>query len=219
MFDQFTSRFCVLPAGQHAGVAWCDPRLASAVGYLDLVERFAGCTFENGLYRLHDKHSGPACSALIAEAFPEFAPRTCPFGYDWLGRQFALDSGRIEDGEPLVLMLEPGTGQALEVPLPFAAFHEQLDDFREPALAASFFAQWAQANPSQIPIVHSECVGYRVPLFLGGKDVVENLEVTDLEVTGRCAVSSVRERAGCRQAHQSSRYRSAIDLEMRSSCP
>ena len=106
----------------------------------------------------------------------------CPFGYDWLGSQFALDSGRTEDGEPLVLILEPGTGEALQVPQSFAAFHEQLDDFREPALSAGFFAAWVQANPGQMPLGRDECIGYRLPLFLGGKDTVDNLEVIDLEV-------------------------------------
>jgi Domain of unknown function (DUF1851) len=27
-----------------------------------------------------------------------------------------------------------------------------------------------------------QCVGYQVPLFLGGKDSLENLEITDLDV-------------------------------------
>jgi hypothetical protein len=28
----------------------------------------------------------------------------------------------------------------------------------------------------------TECIGYRVPLFLGGSDTVENLEKVDLDV-------------------------------------
>lgn len=62
------------------------------------------------------------------------------------------------------------------------AFHDQLDDLREPALAAGFLVQWAAANPGALPVRSADCVGYRVPLFLGGKDTVENLEVIDLEV-------------------------------------
>ena len=33
-----------------------------------------------------------------------------------------------------------------------------------------------------MPLKADECVGYRVPLFLGGQDVVDNLEVSDLGV-------------------------------------
>ena len=182
MFEQFTTHFALLPGDQAAAAPWRDSRLMAAAGYSELAERFAGCTFESGLYRLHDAATGPHSSALLAGAFPEFAARACPFAYDWLGRQFALDSLRLEDGEALVLLLEPGTGEALQVPLSFATFHEQLDELREPALAAAFFADWAQANIGHVPLKADECVGYRVPLFLGGQDVVDNLEVSDLGV-------------------------------------
>jgi hypothetical protein len=182
MFERFVANFSELPTGQSRGTPWLDPRLQSADGYSLLAERFAGCTFENGLYRLHDQDSGTRCEGLIAGAFPDFAQRVCPFGYDWLGRQFALDAGRVEDQEALVLMMEPGTGQALEIPMSFAVFHEELDNLREPALAAGFFIQWAQAHPDQTPLAPDDCVGYRVPLFLGGKDLLENLETINMEI-------------------------------------
>jgi hypothetical protein len=78
--------------------------------------------------------------------------------------------------------MEPGTGQALEIPFGFESFHENLNDLREPALAATFFSRWASANGGAIPLAHGACVGYKVPLFLGGQDTVDNLEVIDLEV-------------------------------------
>jgi hypothetical protein len=182
MFERFLAAFSVLPAGQVPGEVWRDDRLLVCPGYPELASRFAGCSFENGLYRIHDAVTGPRAAALTAESFPQFASRGCPFGYDWLGRQFAVDSGRLEGREPLVLLFEPGTGEVLEIPFSFTRFHGQLDELREPALAGSFFAGWAQANPDLLPLDAEQCVGYKVPLFLGGKDVVENLEVTDLEV-------------------------------------
>jgi hypothetical protein len=182
MFEQFVERFSLAPSGQSTGTSWREPFLMSATGYQELFERFAGCTFENGLYRLRDNRSGPVVAALLAAAFPGYAQRAHPFGYDWLGSQFALDERRVEGGEALVLILEPGTGEALEVPLSFVQFHEQLDDLREAALAATFFAEWAAANPASVPLKHSDCVGYRVPLFLNGQDVIDNLEVSDLDV-------------------------------------
>jgi Domain of unknown function (DUF1851) len=182
VFERFVERFPLLPPGQVAESAWLDPRLRAATGYEDLAGRFAGCTFENGLYRLHDAESGPRAAALVAEAVPTIAARSCPFAYDWLGRQFAVDAQRVEAGESLVLLIEPGTGTALEVPMTFESFHENLDDYREPALAGSLFLEWAQTNPDRLPLKRTECVGYRVPLFLGGPDTVDNLDVSDLEV-------------------------------------
>jgi hypothetical protein len=182
MLDRFAASFRLEPPGQVAGSPWTDQRLLAVAGYRELAGRFAGCSFENGLYRLHDQVSGPRGESWIAGAFPRFASRACPFGYDWLGRQFAVDSSRVEGGEPLVLLFEPGTGAVLEIPFSLARFHEQLDELREPALAVSFFASWARANPELVPLAGMQCVGYKVPLFLGGKDHLDNLEVTDLDV-------------------------------------
>lgn len=182
MSERFAASFQVVPGGQVTGPLWCDDRLLAITGYRELARRFAGCSFENGVYRLHDARTGLPADALIAETFPQAASRACPFGYDWLGRQFAVDSARLDRGELLVLLLEPGTGQVLEIPFSFSGFHDQLDEVREPALAASFFAAWAEAHPDRLPLELAQCVGYKVPLFLGGKDVVDNLGVVDLDV-------------------------------------
>jgi hypothetical protein len=181
MFDQFVAEFKSPPA-KADDQAWAEPYLMGIQGYAEFSNRFAGRTFEEGLYRVVDGATGPKMAALIAEAFPDFSARAHPFAYDWLGRQFAVDSGRIDGGQPLVLMLEPGTGEVLEIPMSILAFHEKLGGLREPALAASFFAEWAQSSKGSLPLRLTECVGYRVPLFLGGTDTVDNLEVVDLEV-------------------------------------
>lgn len=183
MFGRFQDEFRLLPAEQVAGGTWREPRLLTAAGYEALADRFAGCSFENGLYRLHDDASGPRALTWIAEAFPEFADRACPFGYDWLGRQFAIDTGRQEVGQPLLLLLEPGTGEPLEIPSTFAAFHdEEIVDYRDAALASGFFDTWSHTQGAVVPVPRGSCVGYRVPLFLGGRDDVDNLELVDLDV-------------------------------------
>jgi Domain of unknown function (DUF1851) len=183
LFERFLAEHALLPPGQVARPVWSEPRLQAAIGYDELAGSFAGCSFQNGLYRLHDASSGPRAQALIAEAFASFAARAYPFAFDWLGRQFALDEGRKQAGEPLVLILEPGTGLALEVPLPFSTFHdEELVDYHDAALATGFFAAWAQDHAAELPLPTDRCAGYRVPLFLGGKDTVDNLEVVDVDV-------------------------------------
>jgi Domain of unknown function (DUF1851) len=181
-FETFTSNFRLLPEGQAVGESWREPRLLALDGYLALAIRFAGCTFDNGLYRFHDATSGRRAASWIAAAFPQFTKQACPFGYDWLGRQFSVDLDRMQDGQPLVLMLEPGTGLALEVPYTFRGFHEEFFEEKEAALAASFFAEWAAVNFTLLPLQARDCLGYKVPLFLGGEDDVDNLGVVDLDV-------------------------------------
>jgi hypothetical protein len=82
-----------------------------------------------------------------------------------------------------VLLLEPGTGEVLEIPLPLAAFHnEELVEYSDAALAADFFRAWSANHSDYLPLKMDQCVGYRVPLFLGGPDTVENLEIVDRDV-------------------------------------
>jgi len=181
MFDRFLSSFA-RQQPREASRPWA-PKGLTVVGFRDLMARAAGCSFEKGLYRLHTARSGAGAEALVADAFPEFAGRAHCFGFDWLGRQFALDDHRRQGDEPLVLMLEPGTGEALEIPATFVTFHdEELVEFCNEALARQFFEDWAAANSRFLPLIFDQCAGYRVPLFLGGSDTVDNLEVIDLDV-------------------------------------
>jgi len=176
MFEQFVHRFR-LTEGTPGGADSPD-RSAPLDG---LYTRLGGCTFERGLYRVHSEASATAANELVIEAFPEFRGRLRCFGFDWLGRQFALDSDRGAPDDREVLMFEPGTGQALEIPVPFSRFHdEELVNYSEEALAASFFSAWMAEDGPEIRF--DECVGYRTPLFLGGKDVLGNLEVSDIDV-------------------------------------
>jgi hypothetical protein len=106
------------------------------------------------------------------------------FAADWLGRLFAADSSRTNpDGEPQVLMLEPGTGEALEVPVSVSALHtSELLEAADALVAEPFYRAWRQATDDRQPLLLTECVGYRVPLFLGGSDDESNLERTDMDV-------------------------------------
>jgi hypothetical protein len=180
MFERFLTTYAARPTDRGAPTL---PEDLTVEGYGELMSRFAGATFEQGLYRLHDADSVVRDQAAADEAHPAFAGRAHCFGFDWLGRQFAVDRQRRRGAEPLVLMLEPGTGEVLEVPTTFADFHdEELVAFADAALAADFFIQWAATADGVLPLRHSDCAGYRVPLFLGGADSVENLEIIDMGV-------------------------------------
>ncbi len=151
------------------------------LGFLEILNVFQGQSFGKGLYRLHRVENITKWNAIVLEAFPEFKSRITCFGYDWLGRQFSLDSGRTENSEPQVLMFEPGTGEVLEIPCNFIDFHNtEIPNYHEACLASSFFREWL--DESQTILANEECAGYKVPLFLGGEDEVVNLEKCDLEV-------------------------------------
>ena len=138
-------------------------------------------TYLDGAYRLHRPEDVGRFTVLAVEAFPQFADSIECFGADWLGRQFATDQRRVIDGEPQVLMLEPGTGEALEIPVDRVAFHaEELANEPDAAAAYSFFKEWLAAGG--VRPAYDQCVGYKRPLYLGGRDDIANLEAVDLEV-------------------------------------
>jgi len=145
------------------------------------LSRFSGVSFNSGLYRVMATGTLRLSNTFIAHTFPGFANRITSFSYDWLGRIFALDSARLVAGSPAVVMFEPGTGQVLEIPCNLITFHEnELVDHGEEALAAGFHKQWIAGGGAAPKL--NQCVGYKKPLFLGGKDVIENLEISDLDV-------------------------------------
>lgn len=51
---------------------------------------------------------------------------------------------------------------------------------RDAALAVEFHKQWLESGGSAPR--YEQCIGYKKPLFLGGTDGIDNLEVSDLDV-------------------------------------
>lgn len=107
-----------------------------------------------------------------------------PFAFDWLGRQFGFDAAVAEDARfRSVLLVEPGTGEILTIPATFDEFHDStLHEYEDAALASGFFLEWVNECGPTLPVSDDYCVGYRVPLFLGGADAVTSLELTDMSV-------------------------------------
>jgi hypothetical protein len=140
-----------------------------------------GKTFCHGLYRILRCDQVREAKLAMEGVFPELAARIVPFGYDWLGRHFAVDLGRIKDGLPQVLMLEVGAGEAMQIPSSMEDFHNtELVNHADDALSVPFWNRWRKENTK--PVAYSECVGYKVPLFLGGADNLSNLEIIDMSV-------------------------------------
>ncbi|OLB77200.1 MAG: hypothetical protein AUI14_16755 [Actinobacteria bacterium 13_2_20CM_2_71_6] len=183
MFERFLTAYHLTPADQQPPAAWHDERLLAATGYAEFAARFAGCTFDDGLYRIHDATSGPAAYDLVVGAFPKLAGRVSPFAYDWYGRQFAVDLARTRNDEPLLLLADVTTAGVFQVPHAFVPFHDvMLVDDSEEAVGREYFREWARANPAAVPLRPDQCVSPRIPLSLGGSDDIDALEVSDLSV-------------------------------------
>ena len=142
---------------------------------------YGGMSFNHGLYRILSIDHVSYWNGIVLSTFPSFSGRVTCFAVDWLGRVFATDTARFEGQHPGIVMFEPGTAEVLEIPCNVENFHDnELIQFGEEALAASFYQQWIDSG-GVAPSVR-QCIGYKNPLYLGGVDTVDNLEVSDLDV-------------------------------------
>lgn len=176
MFENFSSRYKFDdPIVGDAGDASSPPEVRA------LFEIFGGGSFNGGIYRIVSTRMAVNLNDVVARTFPQFGGKINCFGVDWLGRLFAQDKNRLVDGLPGVVMFEPGTREVLRIPCNIVSFHEnELIEYREEALAEKFYFRWIEAG-GRAPAI-TQCVGYKQPLFLGGVDELENLELSDLDV-------------------------------------
>lgn len=136
-----------------------------------------GNSFLNGMYRLFKTNDVSKWNEIVETAFPQYAHLIEVFGFDWIGRIFALNKK-----SETVLLFEPGTGEVLDIPADLIEFHDvEISEYHEDSLASNFFEEWFEKSCRYV-LKHNECAGYKVPLFLNGDDTVDNLEVSDMEV-------------------------------------
>lgn len=147
--------------------------------YNDFITQLGGKRFGNGLFNSFSKDNLKKWTEIVNEAYPEFRNLFELFGYDWLGRCFGIDLRKNTYGN--VLMFEIGTNDVLEIPCTFDKFlNEEIPLYADECLAKSFFDEWM--NHFGKAIAYGRCAGYKIPLFLGGEDNVNNLEDSDMEV-------------------------------------
>lgn len=178
MFEEFRRHFIEDPT---------SARLAEVhIQTSDPITKFffdslGGRSFNGGLYRTVHWAEMDLWVERLQFAFPTFTPPTVCFGFDWLGRVFALDPSRQEDGRDAVAMFDLGSGEAFEIPANLITFHDsEIIKSIEPLLAINLYEEWCGSGG--VGPVYDKCIGLRVPLFLGGDEEVGNLEACDLDV-------------------------------------
>src|SRR5262249_8415632 len=150
-------------------------------GFASFMRQFAGGSFSGGLYRIHACTDILKWTELSVAAFDHLKGRIAAFASDWLGRQFALDWSRHEEGEPTVMMLDVGSAAAAPISHTFRRFHERyFSEESDTTLARRLYDRWLSSGGS--PPTPCECVGYRVALYLGGDDDLANRELSNMEI-------------------------------------
>lgn len=102
------------------------------------LKAYAGKSFLNGLYRLFRLSDISKWNEIVKKSFPQCVERINVFGFDWLGRIFAMD---LDNNT--VLLFEPGTGEVLDIPANFIDFHNvEIAKYHQESLASNFFYEW-----------------------------------------------------------------------------
>lgn len=185
MFERFQANYKLTAKSGDSAFISRDVLLRESVlsDYVDAVTTlfglYSGGTFNDGMYRLHNVADIEKWTEIVVKCFPKYRGQLLCFGYDWLGRHFALNVATKASEN--IFMFEPGTGEVLDIPTNFIDFHDQeIVDYPNEVFAAEFFKQWSQAY--QLELNHQDCVGYKIPLFLSGEDTINNLEMINMDV-------------------------------------
>jgi len=144
----------------------------------DLIYECNSSSIGDGLYRIHSIDSSIHWAVIIEKYYPAYLGKLLPFGYDWLGRQFCIHRDRAD----LILMFDPSTAEDFQLEESLLDFHNgDLVSDRESILSDPLFNEVRRFLNFK-ELLSDECVGYKVPLFLNGKDLNDNREKVKLEV-------------------------------------
>ena len=180
MFENFAASFKPDQTPTTASGASVAP-IPGATGFSEFLTKYSGTSFNQGLYRVHAAGDVEKWTGIVVTAFPEYASRITCYAHDWLGRHICIDHESLEGGQAQTLLMEPGTGEALNIPVNFVQFHDdELVNHHDAALASGFYKQWLSAG-GKMPSA-GNCIGYKKPMFLNGADELENLEEQDMDV-------------------------------------
>lgn len=115
---------------------------------------------------------------MAFEYFKKFKGNSYCFAFDWVGRQYAVN---YSDGKTLILLLDPATVEVFELEADIQSFlNEETDDFKNGHLEIEKFNTLSKKIAPNLKF--SQCIGFKKFLFLGGKDELDNFEVSDMEV-------------------------------------
>ncbi len=140
------------------------------------LEEFGGASFSGGLFRIHTKGSMYIWSQLIDEFFPSYNKQYFLFGYDWMGRHYGISKNPFNEK---VYMFDDSTNEVYELEQSMESFfNEDLVDYCDDTLNTSTFSLLENKD-----LTADKCYSFKVPLFLGGTDTIDNYSLIDMMVS------------------------------------
>ncbi len=168
--------------------------------FTDFMQSQARASYERGLFRVLGIRTRPSIVGWNGPEgwradWPEHATRLVVFAYDWMGRLYGLDTSRVLQREPLVARLDPGNGEVFVSDTSFAEFLlADVVHYGDDLMDCHRFTDWLRSDGGR-PLRETEFLGYRTPLFVGGRETRANREIVRLEEYVRRAGLAWTERA------------------------
>lgn len=160
------------------------PTLLACDKYKEFAQKYAGASFNQGIFRFYDAQSGPVMQSIVEDAFfdGEKTPHVV-FASDWLGRQYAINPNNVVDGESQITMFEIEEGTGYTMPTSFWTFMEEgLLHYQDITVCFDLFEDWSAVNDSTPLQDPGNCAGMVLSASLGGDSDVANLKVIDMAV-------------------------------------
>ena len=147
--------------------------------YRDIITQLGGKTYGKGLISFFAPEEIPLWTENIKEAFPWFQRAFRPFAYDWQG---CVHTAYITaGGNEVPVIFNVGTDEIHYAPCTLQDYLDKMIPAHvDGTLAAGFFKKWSRHSKQSLK--RNECVSYRIPLDYGGKDVFDNMEISDMDV-------------------------------------
>ena len=141
----------------------------------NFISNIGGTSFENGLFRIHTKGSEYIWSQVINEFFPFYKNKYTLFGYDWMGRHYAVSRNPFDK---IIYMFDDSVNKVYELEQNIENFfNEDLVEYCDETLNMPIFRQL-----EIIKLDNEKCYSFKKPLSLGGLDEITNYTLSDMMV-------------------------------------
>lgn len=146
--------------------------------YDTFLDQFGGRSFGGGVLKVMERSDIPLYKdAIMGICFKFSGDDFRPFAYNWLGQIFMIDD---REGRGHVMIMRIDTITTAYTDTGFLEYlNDELPENPERSLHVTQYGEWAASHG---PVGPGECVGYKVPFFLGGDDSPDNMEVIDMDV-------------------------------------
>jgi len=147
---------------------------------------YCGHSFNEGLLRFHDSVSASIFRQVCFQALPEvhsYDRNADVLAFDWNGKQYL--TAKVKGQKSIMVLvadIAAGTVEALAPVEVFAAILKQPDVGEY--FSGSLYDEWrAAVGKPGSGLAFTDCVEYTTPFWLGGPDSIDNMQLTDMDVS------------------------------------